>query len=119
MFTGLIEEMTGSGLGMTMVRSTAFDRPPPGAGLKTVICAVPAAGRSLAGMAAVNCVVLTNVVGRSLPFQRTTDPWLKPLPVTVSVRAAPVGAVAGDSVLTAGTGLVKAQILRTRSESEM
>src|SRR3970040_1735616 len=46
------------GPGLLMVRTGAFEVPPPGAGLNTVTCAVPAVARSLAGMAAVSCVLL-------------------------------------------------------------
>lgn len=40
-------------------------------------------------MRAVSCVELTNVVARADPFQSTTDPFTKFVPVTVSVN--PVG----------------------------
>ena len=51
----------------------AADVPPPGAGENTVTCALPAVAMSAAGMAALNCVALTTVVVRSVPFQRTLD----------------------------------------------
>lgn len=40
-------------------------------------------------MSAVSCVVLTRVVDRGEPFQLTTSPFAKPVPVTVNVN--PVG----------------------------
>ena len=42
-----------------MLKATALDVPPPGVGLNTVIWAVPPVEISLAGIEAVNCVLLT------------------------------------------------------------
>ena len=62
---------------------------------------------SLAGMAAVNCVLLRNVVVRSAPFQRTTEPEAKFVPFTVRVRSAPPAvALEGDKEVGLGTGLL-------------
>jgi len=74
--------------------------------LKTVIEEVVACEISVAGMAAVNLELLTNVVGRELPFQRTTDPAMKPVPWTANVNPAPPGATAAgvNGQLTKGTG---------------
>jgi hypothetical protein len=47
------------GAGLLTVKTTAFEGPPPGAGLKTVTGMVAAAATSVAGMSAVNCVGLT------------------------------------------------------------
>jgi hypothetical protein len=63
-----------------IVKVVALETPPPGGGLKIVRLAVPGLFRSLAGMVAVSCVALTNVVGRALPFHRTTAPLTNPLP---------------------------------------
>ena len=49
-------------------RRTAFETPPSGAGLTTVTEALPMVAISVAGMAAVNWMLLTKVVGRGLPF---------------------------------------------------
>ena len=85
------------------------DVPPPGIGLKTVICAVLDAAMSLAGMAAVSCVALTTVVVRSTPFQRTLEPPMKLEPLTLRVKPAPpVVAFAGDNEAWTGTGLLAA-----------
>jgi hypothetical protein len=60
--------------------------PPPGAGLKMATPAVPAEVKSAAGIVAVNCVALTNVVARTEPFHRTVAPETRLPPVTVKVR---------------------------------
>ena len=70
---GEIELSVGTGLVAVIVNVTEPDVPPPGVGLNTVTAAVPVAAMSLAGIAAWSCVLLTNVVVRLLPFQRTTD----------------------------------------------
>src|SRR5215510_9230329 len=79
--------------------------PPPGAGVTTDTCAVPAVATSDAPIDACNCMALTNVVGRLTPFQRTTDVLTNPLPLTVTVNAAaPAVTLDGDSDSTPGTG---------------
>jgi hypothetical protein len=51
-------------------------------------------------------VTLTKVVVRAAPFQFTTDPLRKPVPVTYRVNAAPPAvALEGDRLLIVGTGL--------------
>src|SRR5207253_833627 len=96
-----------AGTGFVMVKVCAFDVPPPGAGLKTVTCAVPAVARSVAEIVAVSCVADANVVGRSAPFQRTTEPVMKLVPVTVSVNAGPPAVtVVGLSPAVVGSGFV-------------
>jgi hypothetical protein len=68
-----------------MVKVNEFELPPPGAGLKTVTTAVPAVAMSLAEICAVTQLPLPLVVGRSLPFQRTTEPVAKSVcPITVN-----------------------------------
>jgi hypothetical protein len=54
--------------------------------LDTVIEAVPAEAISKAGMVAVSCVELTNVVARAEPFQSTTEPLTKFVPFTVRLN---------------------------------
>jgi len=52
-------------------------------------------------------VLLTNVVVRLPPFQRTTDELLKFVPVAVSVNAAlPATALVGEIELSVGAGLL-------------
>src|SRR5207247_10549414 len=102
---GEIELSVGTGLVAVIVNVTEPDVPPPGVGLNTVTAAVPVAAMSLAGIAAWSCVLLTNVVVRLLPFQRTTDDARKFVPVTVSVNAPlPTAAVLGGMELAVGTG---------------
>src|SRR5947208_1795612 len=85
--------------------------PPPGAGLNTVTCAIPAVRISTSPMAARNCVVLTNVVVRLAPFHLTTEPLTNPDPFTVRVNgASPTVMLAGSSELIAGMGLFSATV---------
>ena len=77
---------------------------PPVVVLNTVTWAVPAVAMSAAVIAAVNLVEETNVVVRSVPFQRTFELDTKPLPLTVNVNADPPGvADAGSKLLMMGT----------------
>jgi hypothetical protein len=94
-----------------MVKVAVLDVPPPGAGLKTVTLAVPAVATSLAGMAASSRVLETKVVRRSLPFQRTTEPLTKFVPVMVRVNPPlPATAVDGLMLLIVGNGLVMVKV---------
>src|ERR1035438_3168527 len=80
-----------------MVKVSAFDVVL--APFATVTCATPAEPRSITGTAAVNWLLLINVVCKAVPFHCTTDPgtgpWSefklteKPAPFTVSVNAPP------------------------------
>ena len=82
-----------------------FDVPPPGVGFTTVIAAVPELAMSAAVIAAVNEVALTNVVVRGLPFHCAVDPFMKLVPVSVSVNAAPPAPVnVGEIEVSVGTG---------------
>src|SRR6266508_3619436 len=65
------------GFGRVMLRFLSFERRPPGAGLNTVIFDPPAAAMSAAGIAALSCVLVRKVVGRSAPFHRTVEPFRK------------------------------------------
>jgi hypothetical protein len=105
---GESEESVGAGL--VIEKLCAAEVPPPGVGVLTVTEAVPPLATSLAGMAAVSCVALTNVVVRSALFQRTFEPLTKPVPLTVSVKAtAPGAALEGDRLDTVGAGLLTAK----------
>lgn len=54
--------------------------------LETVTFAVPGNAVSAAEIVAVSCVALTNDVGRGDPFQLTTNPFTKFVPVTVKMK---------------------------------
>ena len=87
MDVGLMLVIVGTGFGSLMVKSTEFELPIKV--VKTVMAAVPALAMSLAGISAVSLLKLTKVVGRSAPFQRTTDRGVRLLPFTVRVKAGP------------------------------
>ena len=76
----------GGAEGGEMVKLKAFDEPPPGVGLLTVMLAVLAETMSLAGMEAVSFVALLKVVVRSDPFHRTVAPETKLEPLTVRAK---------------------------------
>jgi hypothetical protein len=101
-----------------MVKVKEFEVPPPGGGLKTVTVAVPAAAMSLAEIrATIALMVPLPVVGRSLPFQRTTDPGTKLSPTTVnrlsveSTNCSPAGAQLGKRLVIAATGLLPGLVM--------
>src|SRR6267143_2550975 len=95
------------GAGLVTVKACAAEVPPPGAGVTTVTCGVPAAATSAAAMVAVSWVALTKVVVRAAPFQRTPEVLTKLLPFTVSVNAAPPTlALEGESDVSDGAGVV-------------
>lgn len=54
-------------LPLVMMKFIAFEVPPPGAGLVIVTASMPVEAMAAAGMAAVNCVELTNVVVGAVP----------------------------------------------------
>jgi hypothetical protein len=94
------------GAGLVTGKLAAPEVPPPGLGLVTVILAVPVLTRSLAGTWAVILVALEKVVLSAAPFQLTTEPLTKLLPLTVSVRVAePATALVGDSDEIVGSPL--------------
>jgi hypothetical protein len=91
---------------LVMVKFTALEVAPPGAGLKTETAAVPAEGTAAAGMAAVNCVALTNVVAGTVPPKLTIEAATKFVPLIVSVKGIPATALVGEIVVIVGVGLV-------------
>lgn len=103
---GLSEVMVGTGFGGLTVKGSAFEVPPPGAALNTVILIVPGLARSPAGIAAVSCELLTKVVGRFCPPQLITDEGTKLLPLTVNVNdPLPTSAEVGLRLVNCGSGL--------------
>jgi hypothetical protein len=101
---GSTAAITGGGL--LMVKLADAELPPPGAGLKTVIAAVPPSARSVAGTVALSEVSVENVVASAVPFQRTADPLTKPVPETaIESCAAPAVVVTGVTLLMVGTAL--------------
>src|SRR5882672_3539491 len=107
--------VVGTGFGADeMVKTWAFEVPPPGAGLNTVIDAVPAVAMSAAAIAAVSCEDEPKVVVRLPPFHRTTDPLMKFVPPTVSVNAAPPAAAdVGVRLVVVGTGFGADEMVKT------
>jgi len=80
----------GTGLFAAMMLKVAGrDVPPPGAGLVTVTCTVPAVAISAAEMAALIWLALTKVVVRALPFQFTIELLIKFDPFTIKLNAGP------------------------------
>src|SRR5262245_18517096 len=59
--------------GAVMLKEALPEVPPPGEGFITVTLTVPTPATSAAEMDACNCVLLTNVVKRLEPFQRTIE----------------------------------------------
>lgn len=98
------------GTGLLIVNDTAFDVP-LGAGLVTATVAVPAVAISAAVMAAVSCVALTKVLVLAAPLNFTTDVDTNPVPLTVSVKAAPPAvALVGEMDVSVGAGLLMVKV---------
>jgi hypothetical protein len=101
---GSTAAITGGGL--LTAKLAAAELPPPGAGLNTVIAAVPPSARSVAGTVALRELSVENVVASAVPFQRTADPLTKPVPETaIESCAAPAVVVTGVTLLMVGTAL--------------
>src|SRR5206468_457004 len=97
------DRLLTAGAGLLIEKVCAPEVPPPGAGVTTVTEAVPALAMSAAVIAAVSCVALTKVVVRAAPFHCTVLPVTKPVPVAVSVKAAPPAvALVGDTEVSVG-----------------
>src|SRR5207302_10256106 len=67
------EMLESEGTGLLTVRVTTEEVPPPGAGLETVMDRLAPTVKSDAGIDAVNCVALTNVVARPAPLTCATE----------------------------------------------
>jgi hypothetical protein len=89
-----------------MVKFAAAEIPPPGAGLNTVMAAMPPPARSAAGTVALRELSVENVVAIAVPFQHTCDPLTKAEPETaIESCAAPAVVVTGATLLMVGTAL--------------
>lgn len=85
--------------------------PPPGGGLETVMVRVPPCARSLGNNVTCNPMELSKVVIRGLPFTRTTDSGVKPVPVTFKVRfRLPAGRLRGVMDPPPGCGLLTGSV---------
>ena len=81
--------------------------PPPGAGVDTATDAVPTVDTKVEAIDAVNCVALTKVVVSAVPFHKMLEPFIKFVPVTVSVKAAdPAVTELGEMLDRLGAGFV-------------
>src|ERR1700674_338283 len=81
-------------IGLVITKKATLDVPPPGVGLTTVTEAVLALAMSDARTLAISFESLTKVVARAAPFHLTVDPDTNPVPLSVSVKAAPPGTTA-------------------------
>jgi hypothetical protein len=96
----------GTGFGATTANERLPLVPPPGAGFVTVTASLPALAMAAAGMAAVTWVDEMYVVVSVVPLKETVAPLTKPIPVTLSVKAAPPAvAELGERDEIVGTGL--------------
>ena len=88
---------------LVMTKGTELEVPPPGGGAVTVTAIPPLDAMLVAGIAAVNCVGLTNVVAGVAPPKLTVEDATKFVPLIVSVNAAPPAtAVVGEIVAIVG-----------------
>ena len=95
------------GTGFVMLKGTAAEAPPPGAGFVTVTEAVPAVASRLAGILALSAVAPLYVVASDEPFHMTAEVERKLLPDRVTVVSPlPTCAELGVSEVSAGTGLL-------------
>jgi hypothetical protein len=109
--TVLGKMLVSEGAGFATLTVSWPEVPPPGAALTTVIERLPAEAMSLAGIADVSWVELTKVVVLEEPLTWTTDPAIKPEPLTVSVKAPlPAVTLAGDTVVSDGAGLLTVNV---------
>jgi hypothetical protein len=98
------DAMTGKGL--TTVRLTAFDGPPPGAGFVTTTGNAPVVARSLALRKIVSWVVFTNVGVCAMPLSVTVEFVRNPVPLIVRFcGGAPTVTEVGEREVIEGTGL--------------
>jgi hypothetical protein len=101
------ELIVGTGLRpLVTVKFIGLEVPPPGAGLVTVTTSVPVEAMLAAGMTAVNCAELMNMVAGADPPKLTIEAATKFVPLIVSVKAAPPATLLfGEIVVIVGEGL--------------
>ncbi len=88
------------------VSGVAFETPPPGAGVFTVIADQPRFASCAAGTVAVSLVALVKLVDRAVPLSITVDPLVNPVPFTVTIVSIdPVCTAAGLIDCTVGTNV--------------
>ncbi|OGZ72540.1 MAG: hypothetical protein A2908_01560 [Candidatus Staskawiczbacteria bacterium RIFCSPLOWO2_01_FULL_38_12b] len=109
---GNMPVITGTGLFATLTVNTfAFEVPPPGAGLVTTILKVSATVKYDPGITAVNWVEEIKVVDSgslNVLLIATTDPFTKPIPLTVNVKFGlfiPAIVDVGDMLVIVSIGL--------------
>jgi hypothetical protein len=104
--SGDVELIWGVGLVTGLITNvSAWVVPPPGAGVVTVMLAVPGFWINDAGICTVRIFVFKNIAASDEPFQATVDAGVKLYPVTVSLNVGcpaemPVGDI--DEIVGAG-----------------
>jgi hypothetical protein len=103
---GFSELIAGTGMFPVKVKFTAFEVPPPGAGLVTVTATVPGEVTAAAGTVAVSCLKLTTVAESVTPPKLTIEPATKFVPLIVSMKLPPLPAPAlvGEIAVIVGVG---------------
>jgi hypothetical protein len=95
------DKLVSDGTGLLTVKVRDALAPP--LGVEAVMERDPAVARVLAGIVAVNCVLLTNIVLRFMPLTCTTDVPVKFVPVAVRATGpVPATAEAGETAVSVG-----------------
>jgi len=103
---GEIPFTVGASGAALIVKVSAPEVPPPGAGLTTVTVAPPCVATSAAGTCAVNSATFTNVVASAVDPHITVDSVVKVTPIAVTVSgnvALPAVTLVGEMLLIIGT----------------
>lgn len=98
--------------GMGLVKLIGDDVPPPGGGFMTVIVSAPLCERSPGSKVTWSKMELTKVVTRALPFTKTTESCVKPIPMTFSVSAL----LPAEAEPPTGCGLLIVNVTATEAE---
>ena len=106
------ERLVMVGAGLSTVKFTEFDAPPPGAGLVTTTAKLPAVTRSELPSVIFNWVGLTKVGACATPWKVTIEVEMKFVPVMVRVwGVVPVVTEAGDRLVMVGAGLFTVRLI--------